>query len=739
MKQYHLLAIFLFPFYLLAQPVPLPVPFEDANNAAYAYPLTGGLTNPQFSNIDLDGDGVQDLVYFDRQGFVVVPFLNGGTANAINYTYAPEYAARFPYLENWMLLRDYNCDGINDIFAYKRDYNTGEVSITVYKGGRDAQNKIIFSLAKNIIRYRDKTSPQLYNLFNSAADLPAIDDLDGDGDMDILNFNTLGGHVSYFENQSQEQGFGCDSLLYVFADNCWGRFYESGASALIDLSPRIDSCPFFPNWVPLKSAGPRHSGSTLLTLDMDNDGDKELILGDLSFSNLTLLTNGGNRDTAHMTHQEVYFPQNSVVANIDIFPAAFHVDVNNDGVKDLLAAPNILNNASDTKNWYYQNTGTNANPTFTYQSNDFLVREMIDVGTNSAPTLVDYNGDGLLDIVVGNFHRFVSASVQESFLTLYENIGTATQPAYRLASSDIANLKQYNQLRLVPTFGDLDGDNDLDLIVGLETGELLYLTNTGTATNPIYTALVANFGGIDVGNNSTPQLVDADRDGDLDLIIGERNGNINYYENTGSATNPIFSSTATSETFGFIDAKLPGYIYGNSMPHLLDVDGVYHFFVGNEVGQLWHYTNIDGNLLGTFTKENNSLDQLDVGKESIVAIRDLNGDNKLDIVLGNKRGGLNIYSQDVVAVSSTQLLKTTTNQLTISPNPTTGQLTIVFSKPINEEVSIQITNLLGQTVFIQQEWLDKKLNLTLNNIPSGTYFIRIDTPSEHYVEKVIKQ
>jgi len=735
MKQYNLLAIFLLPFYLLAQPTPMLLPFEDASGTPYAYPLTGGLTNPQFSNIDLDGDGVQDLVYFDRQGYVVVPFLNGGTANTVDYTYAPEYAARFPYLERWMLLRDYNCDGIQDIFAYKYDYNTGEVSITVYKGGRDAQNKIEFSLAKNIIRYRLKTGTQLYNLFNSAADLPAIDDLDGDGDMDILNFNTSGGYVELFKNESQENGYGCDSLLYVFADNCWGRFYESGVSEAIDISPSIDSCAKYPGWTPLKAA--LHSGSTLLTLDMDNDGDKEIILGDLSFTNLTLLTNGGNKDTAHMIHQEVFFPQNSIAANIDIFPAAFHVDVNNDGAKDLLAAPNMLNNAFDTKNWYYQNTGTTANPVFTYQTNTFLVDQMVDVGTNSAPTLVDYNGDGLLDIVVGNYHEFSSTSVQESFLTLYENVGTATQPAYRLVSSDLASLKQYNQRRLVPTFGDLDGDNDLDLIVGLETGELFYLPNTGSASNPVYTSLFANYSGIDVGQNSSPQLVDADRDGDLDLIIGERNGNINYYENTGSATAPNFSNIATSQTFGFIDAKLPGYLEGSSMPCLVDIGGTYHFFVGNEVGQVWHYTNVDGNLLGTFTRATNNLDLLDVGEESIIATGDLNGDSQLEFVIGNKRGGLNIYMQD--AISSTGKLQATKNQLVLSPNPTTGQLTIEFSKAINEEVSIQITNLLGQTLLTKQQWLDQKINLSLNDVPVGTYFIIVDTPKEHYVEKVIKQ
>lgn len=96
MKYVLLMGVFLFPILTFAQPTRLMVPFESASGDVYEYALTGGLTNPQFSEIDLDGDGDQDLVYFDRVGFAVVPFLNGGTPNTVDYTFAPEYAYRFP-------------------------------------------------------------------------------------------------------------------------------------------------------------------------------------------------------------------------------------------------------------------------------------------------------------------------------------------------------------------------------------------------------------------------------------------------------------------------------------------------------------------------------------------------------------------------------------------------------------------------------------------------------------------
>jgi hypothetical protein len=735
MKYVLLIGIFLFPVLVFAQPTRLMAPFESLTGDVYEYALTGGLTNPQFSEIDLDGDGDQDLVYFDRVGFAIVPFLNGGTANTVDYTFAPEYAYRFPKVENWMLLRDYNCDNLEDLFAYKYDVLTGRVSITVYRASRDAQNKIQFTLAENSIDYTLKGQTQGYNLFNSSADLPAIDDIDGDGDMDILNFNSSGGYIEMFRNESQENGWGCDSLNYVFYDNCWGRMYESGVTESISLSPSIDSCAGYPNWNPVRRA--RHAGSTILTLDMNNDGVKEVILGDLSFSNLNLLTNGGNKDTAHLTAQETFFPMNSISADIEIFPAAFYVDVNNDGAKDLVAAPNILGNSKNLENWYYKNTGTANFPVFTYQESQFLVDEMIDLGTGAAPTFWDYNGDGLMDILVGNYNEYISPAIQGCYLSLYENIGTTSQPAYRLVNNDFANMKQYNLRRLTPTLADMDGDNDKDLLLGEEDGLLIYLKNEGSSTNPSFPGLIPNYAGIDVGQNATPQLVDVNRDGKIDLLIGERNGNTNYYQNIGTTAAPSFSSVATSETFGFIDAKLPGTTEGNSAPQLVDINGEHHLFMGNESGEIWQYTNIDNNLAGTFTRVNTVLNSIDEGEESIISIANINNDAQFEFLIGNKRGGLGLYTEYIV--SSLDIVSASSNTFTVAPNPTNGQVNIEFANLINKNVVLQVRNMLGQVVLSKGVWLEQTMNVNLQNLPTGTYVLSVETDKERYISKLIKQ
>ncbi len=713
---------------LSAQINRLSIPFEDSSGQTLSYALAGGLNNPQFSTLDLNGDSNLDLVYFDRQGNIFVPFIHQNN----RYELAPNYQSIFPTVERFALFRDYNCDGIKDLFSYNYDDNSNRVGIAVYQGGRNSQNQLDFSLAKPILEYTFKRQTNRMNISISDIDLPAIDDIDNDGDLDILNFNSAGGYVEYFENQSQELGYGCDSLIYTYEDDCWGRFYESGVTEVINLSNAIDSCANLSGWTPVRS--PRHAGSTLLTLDMDNDGDKELILGDLSFSNLNLLTNSGNSDTAFITSQEVYFPQNTIPINLDIFPAAFYEDVNHDGKKDLLVAPNIESNAQNKQVLFYQNTGSSTQPIFDYQSNDFLVKDMIDLGTGAFPTLVDINGDGLLDLVVGNFYTFIQTGVRESSLYYYENIGTSTQARFRLRSRNFANLKQYNFDRIAPTFGDWDNDGDLDLLIGLENGKLMYITNQGNSTTPNYTGLFPNYANIDVGNNAMPQLVDADRDGDLDLLIGERNGNTNYFENTGNANTPTISNVPTTASFGFVDAKIAGQINGNSAPLLVEIGNEYHFFVGNQAGNFWHFTDVDNNLTGSFQRVNSSLDLIDDGSITAPTLGDLDADGQLDLILGNQRGGLTAYTDP--ALPNYFILNQSSNKkVIIYPNPTSNSIKIDFPYVINNNVLISIFTPVGQLVYHQEHWFDDTSDdLSLDFLSTGSYMIRLQTSTSIHTQ-----
>ena len=86
---------------------------ENTNDFKHAW--TGGVNAIQPSEVDLNLDGINDLILFDRTGNKLSPFLN---VNG-QYIFAPEYRSAFSnHLHDWVIFADYNCDGKEDIFTY---------------------------------------------------------------------------------------------------------------------------------------------------------------------------------------------------------------------------------------------------------------------------------------------------------------------------------------------------------------------------------------------------------------------------------------------------------------------------------------------------------------------------------------------------------------------------------------------------------------------------------------------
>jgi len=216
--------------------------------------------------------------------------------------------------------------------------------------------------------------------------------------------------------------------------------------------------------VPDPEKDERHPGSSLLAIDLSGNGLKDLLIGDINYPGLIQLTNSGTTSGAVMTAFTDHFPPNTQAIDITMFPAAYFHDADNDGLKDLIVAPNNPNTSENFNNiWLYKNQGSNDIPEFEFIKSNFLFDEMIDVGERSYPVFFDVNSDGLMDIIVGNFGYFQEAGSYTSQLMLLRNTGTISDPAFEIISDDYGDLAQFGFNGIYSSFGDLDGDGDYDI------------------------------------------------------------------------------------------------------------------------------------------------------------------------------------------------------------------------------------------------------------------------------------
>lgn len=219
----------------------------------------------------------------------------------------------------------------------------------------------------------------------------------------------------------------------------------------------------------------------------------------------------------------------------------------------------------------------------------------IDVGRASTPSLIDIDADGDLDLVVGN---------QNGKLTYFENTGTESDPEFTRQTGSHNPFKGIDVGRAsAPILIDIDGDGDLDLVVGKRNGKLKYFENTGNDSDPEFTrrmGLRNPFKGIKVGRGSTPNLIDIDGDGDLDLVVGKRNGKLEYFENTGNDSDPEFTKrTGRHNPFKGIKVGRA------SAPSLIDIDGDgdLDLVVGKWNGKLKFFENTGNNADKKFTSQ----------------------------------------------------------------------------------------------------------------------------------------
>ncbi|MDE6113309.1 MAG: VCBS repeat-containing protein, partial [Bacteroidales bacterium] len=255
-------AVFPFSFRLPAGGSALDAPQVAGKPDAWA----GGLNAAHIAALDLNGDGRDDLLVFDRNGKIPLCFVydsavgaaDASDASGCPYVYAPACAASLPPLREWVQACDYNGDGRPDLFTFN-----GVAGISVYRNASgwetDALGGAVYRLRFEPLtpRLQAKMYGQYGDLYCIDVDYPALVDVDGDGAVDVLNFwvPSTGDYLHYYRNYALETYGTRDSFDLRIEDWSWGCFAENEETNGIYL----DSC----RPASSKARVPKHSGSTL--------------------------------------------------------------------------------------------------------------------------------------------------------------------------------------------------------------------------------------------------------------------------------------------------------------------------------------------------------------------------------------------------------------------------------------------------------------------------------------------
>jgi len=563
------------------------VPIGDELGRSIEQPFLGGFNIPRPQLVDIDGDGDDDLFIQEESGELI--FFEHVPGAAPPYQWRTD---RYQELDvgEWYRFVDLDRDGDVDLLAERRfSY------LRYYRNDGTAEQARFVSAADTL---RDTAGDPI---FSDRQNIPNATDIDCDGRIDLLVGRLVGTVTRYEEVGTDEQGV--------------PRFRH-----LTDSFEDIEI---------VAQIGSLHGANTMALGDVDGDGDEDLFWGDYFEPGVLFIENTGTCRSPSLRGDPRPFPVGDPLATSG-YNAPTLGDVDGDGDVDLLVG--VLGGA------YNPNTTTvdnlhylehTANGAFEHRTSRFL--STVDVGSESVPVIVDLDGDGDDDLLLGN--KIEQDDTRNGALYRFINDGTSERPSFRFDG----RLDVGGGYHLVPAFGDLDGDGDLDLILGSwEDALRLYVNDSGDGSIDL-TLRDSAFVTLTRGRNATPTLGDLDGDGDLDLFVGESSGSLNYYENKGSVTEPRF--TLVSDEFGDVD------VGRRSRPvlHDPDGDGDLDLVVGSESSGVLIFRNVGTPNTPEFVEEG-ALAVDDFGFAAPAFI-DLDGDGDHDLLLGGQRGGLWYYER----------------------------------------------------------------------------------------------
>lgn len=649
-----------------------------------------GINSAQIQTLDLTGDGNEEWVVWDINSRQLQVFEKKGEQFLIR----PELSYFFPTdVSGFLVLADFDRDGKKDLFT------STALGVKAYRN-TSSGSQISWTLAQNFLRLEGANNIPANNL-----DTPLLQDLDGDGDLDLLLFNfAVGDYLEYYRNTSIERKGSSDIDGFAFPIRHWGGFEFCGCGQ-ISFGQTCDGRTLATPATPLDQARVQHAGGhSLLYRDFTGDGIPDLLMGREECSTLYFLPNEGTSSNPKFSSFSKELPGFGSLPEFPRFHAGQYLE------ESLVVSLNTNETAAPfgidfAQSVVRQEKGTG-------KSLPILQDQLLDLGENTRPF---FNGTSF------SGELLVTANSKKGTKVL----GQAYRMGYtgmqlELVEEDYLGLSELNLL-------------DLTLLdyTSVSKEKHLWVLGTRTSSTGVPAPVLLKREGVNweefaltgLSLRTGDQLTLYGYQGKDQLLVAAQNGSLTQYE-VDLTTQSV--QLVASNFLGFQDnpanRNLNVAVRSGERPDLYSVD---------QTGRIYRtrdFLNAPVREEVLVRIQNQEL-PLRLGRSNWLAVVNSSLGEEDDLILGTRGGGLHYLSAARIDAGLEEEFTVTT-----FPNPSFGSFQIVSSVAATG----RLISPLGQVLL--SEILLPARRAVLVDIPilaPGIYFLQLQTEDKQTVVQKI--
>ena len=649
-----------------------------------------GINSAQIQTIDLTGDGKEEWVVWDINSRQLQVFEKKGEQFLIR----PELSYFFPTdVSGFLVLADFDRDGKKDLFT------STALGVKAYRN-TSSGSQISWTIAQNFLRLEGANNIPANNL-----DTPLLQDLDGDGDLDLLLFNfAVGDYLEYYRNTSIERKGSPDIDGFAFPIRHWGGFEFCGCGQ-ISFGLTCDGRTLATPASPLDQARVQHAGGhSLLYRDFTGDGIPDLLMGREECTTLYFLPNEGTSSNPKFASFSKELPGFGSLPEFPRFHAGQYLE------ESLIVSLNTNETAAPFGVDFAQSIVRLEKGTG--KMLPILQNQVLDLGENTRPFFSGTSFSGEL-LVTANGKKGTKVLGQA-----YRMRYTGTQ--LELVEEDYLGLSELNLL-------------DLTLLdyTSASKEKHLWVLGTRTSSTGVPAPVLLKREGVNWGEfalkglslRTGDQLTLYGHQGKDQLLVAAQNGSLTQYE-VDLTTRSV--QLVASNFLGFQDnpgsRNLNVTIRSGESPVLYSVDQTGRIF------RIRDFLNAPVREEVLVRIQNQYL-PLRLGRSNWLAVVKSSLGEEDDLILGTRGGGLFYLS-----AASTDGDSAGEFSVTAFPNPSSGSFQIVSSVPATGRLVSALGQVLLSEILLPAR---RAVLVDIPNLAPGMYFLQLQTEDKQTVVQKI--